>query len=150
MIAEGFRQGVFPNDDPALLAAMTTMFVNERESDENIDKSFTSKTLIRTFFKVKKGLASFSARMAEKGFETRPLMLSPAAMLYAWASGLSWEKVLTIAKMEEGDLSMLILRTADNLRHIRSLKDVFPEAASAAATAIELIMRYPVVMDYDI
>ena len=150
VIAEGFRQGVFPNDDPALLAAMTTMFVNERESDENIDKSFTSKTLIRTFFKVKKGLASFSARMAEKGFETRPLMLSPAAMLYAWASGLSWEKVLTIAKMEEGDLSMLILRTADNLRHIRSLKDVFPEAASAAATAIELIMRYPVVMDYDI
>jgi ATP-dependent RNA helicase HelY len=57
--------------------------------------------------------------------------------------------VISIAKMEEGDLAMLILRTADNLRHIRALKDVFPEAASAAGTAIDLIMRYPVVMDYE-
>jgi ATP-dependent RNA helicase HelY len=150
MIAEGFRRGVFPENDPALLAAMTTMFVNERESDEKIDKAFMPKALISTFFNVQKGLASFSDRMAKKGFETRPLMLSPATMLYAWASGLPWEKVLSIAKTEEGDLSMLILRTADNLRHIRTLKDIFPEAASAAGAAIDLIMRYPVVMDYDI
>jgi len=149
MIAEGFRHGVFPDNDPALLAAVTALFVNERESDEIIDKAFMSKALINTFFDVKKNLSIFSARMAKKGFETRPLILQPAATLYAWASGLPWEKVLTIAKMEEGDLAILILRTADNLRHIRSLKDVFPEAASAAATAIDLIMRYPVVMDYE-
>ena len=48
--------------------------------------------------------------------------------------------------MEEGDLAMLILRTADNLRHIRNLKDVFPEAAATAAEAIDKIMREPVVM----
>jgi superfamily II RNA helicase len=150
MIAEGFRRGVFPKNDPALLAAVTAMFISERESDENINKAFMPHALINTFFNVKKGLTSFTSRMSKKGFETRPLMLLPAAMLYAWASGLPWEKVLTIAKMEEGDLSMLIFRTADNLRHIRTLKDVFPEAASAAGTAIDLIMRYPVVMDYDI
>jgi ATP-dependent RNA helicase HelY len=150
MIAEGFRRRVFPKNDPVLLAAIMTMFVNERESDEKIDKAFMPKALIGSFFKVKKGLASFYARMTQKGFETRPLMLSPAATIYAWASGLPWEKVLTIAKMEEGDLCMLILRTADNLRHIRALKDVFPEAASAAGEAIDLIMRYPVVMDYEI
>jgi hypothetical protein len=44
---------------------------------------------------------------------------------------------------------MLILRTADNLRHISTLGQVFPEAAAAAATAIALIMRNPVTMDYD-
>jgi superfamily II RNA helicase len=125
------------------------LFVNERESDEIIDKAFMSKALIKTFSDVKKSLSSFSARMSKKGFETRPLVLQPAATLYAWATGLPWEKVLTIAKMEEGDLAMLILRTADNLRHIRTLKNVFPEAASTAATAIDLIMRYPVVMDYE-
>jgi len=150
MIAESFRRGVLPKNDPMLLAAIMTMFVNERESDEKLDEAFTPKALISSFFKVKKGLASFSTRMSKKGFETRPLMLSPAAMIFAWASGLPWEKVLTIAKMEEGDLCMLILRTADNLRHIRTLKDVFPEAASTAGEAIELIMRYPVVMDYEI
>ena len=149
MIAEGFRYGVFPDNDPALLAAVTVLFVNERESDEIIDKAFMPKALVNTFLDVKKSLSSFSARMSKKGFETRPLIMQPAATLYAWATGLPWEKVISIAKMEEGDLAMLILRTADNLRHIRALKDVFPEAASAAGTAIDLIMRYPVVMDYE-
>jgi ATP-dependent RNA helicase HelY len=149
MIAEGFRRGIFPDNDPVLIAAVTALFVNERESDEIMDKAFTTKALVNTFLEVKKNLSSFSARMSQKGFATRPLILQPAATLYAWANGIPWEKVLTIAKMEEGDLAMLILRTADNLRHIRTLKDVFPEAAQAAATAIDLIMRYPVVMDYE-
>jgi len=149
MISEGFRHGIFPDNDPALLAAVTVLFVNERESDEIIDKAFMPKALIDIFSDVKKNLSSFSTRMSKKGFETRPLILQPAATLYAWASGLPWEKVISIAKMEEGDLAMLILRTADNLRHIRALKDVFPEAASTAGMAIDLIMRYPVVMDYE-
>jgi hypothetical protein len=50
--------------------------------------------------------------------------------------------------MEEGDLAMLIVRTADNLRHIRGLKDVFPEVARTASIAIEKIMREPVVNEY--
>jgi hypothetical protein len=49
--------------------------------------------------------------------------------------------------MEEGDLVMLILRTADNLRHIRRLKGAFPDAAKAANQAIELILREPVVFE---
>lgn len=149
MIAEGFRRGIFPGNDPALLAAVTALFVNERESEELIEKAFLPKALVKIFSDVKKKLSSFSARMSKKGFETRPLILQPAATLYAWTTGLPWEKVLSIAKMEEGDLAMLILRTADNLRHIRTLKNVFPEAADSAATAIDLIMRYPVVMDYE-
>jgi len=54
-----------------------------------------------------------------------------------------------IAEMEEGDLAMLILRTADNLRHIRSLKRVFPEASLTSATSIDLILRSPVAMEYE-
>ena len=44
---------------------------------------------------------------------------------------------------------MLILRTADNLRHIRALKQEFPEAAQTASKSIDLIMRDPVIMNYD-
>ena len=43
---------------------------------------------------------------------------------------------------------MLILRTADNLRHIRALRQVFPDAAETADLAIELILREPVVFDF--
>jgi superfamily II RNA helicase len=67
--------------------------------------------------------------------------------IYAWANGGQWEKVQALADMEEGDLVMLILRTADNLRHIRALRQVFPDAADTADRAIEMIVREPVVFD---
>jgi hypothetical protein len=55
---------------------------------------------------------------------------------------------LRIAEIEEGDLATLILRTADNLRHVRNLKDVFPDAAATAAKSIEKILREPGVNEY--
>ena len=149
MIAEGFRRGILPESDPALLAAMTTLFVNEWESDDHIEKVFKPKTLMAAFLNVQKGLRPFAALMADRGFEVRQLFLRPAAAIYAWAAGQPWEKVLGMAEMEEGDLAMLILRTADNLRHIRSLKRVFPEAGLTSATSIDLIMRSPVAMEYE-
>jgi len=149
MIAQGFRLGIFPESDPALLAAVITLFVNERESDDSIEKMFKPKTLLATFRKVKTSLEPFAKQMTDQGFDVRPLFLRPAAILYAWANGQPWEKVLSVAKMEEGDLAMLILRTADNLRHIRTLTRVFPEAAETSARSIELIMRYPVVIEHD-
>jgi len=42
---------------------------------------------------------------------------------------------------------MLVLRTADNLRHIRALAGVFPEASITAEKALELILREPVVTE---
>ncbi len=150
MIAQGFRLGIFPESDPALLAAVITLFVNERESDDTIEKMFKPKMLLATFHKVKTSMGPFAKQMTDQGFEVRPLFLRPAATIYAWATGQPWEKVLSVAKMEEGDLAMLILRTADNLRHIRALTRVFPEAAETSARSIELIMRYPVVIEHDI
>jgi superfamily II RNA helicase len=150
MIAQGFRLGIFPESDPALLAAIIALFVNERESNDSIEKRFKPKALLTTFGKAKASLEPFAKEMTDRGFDVRPLFLRPAATLYAWADGRSWEQVLSVAQMEEGDLAMLILRTADNLRHVRTLTRVFPEAAKTSARAIELIMRYPVVMDYDI
>jgi hypothetical protein len=52
--------------------------------------------------------------------------------------------------MEEGDLVGLILRCADNLRHIRALADVFPSAAETARQAVDLIVREPVAAIYDL
>ncbi len=40
---------------------------------------------------------------------------------------------------------MLVLRTADNLRHVRALGKYFPREAAAAAKAMDMIMREPVV-----
>ena len=148
LIAEGFKLGLFPENDPAELSAMISLFVNERESDDRFKKGELPSKFTADFFRVKTGLTPFARLMYERGFPVRPLFMRPALTIFEWASGKSWEQVLRISELAEGDLAMLILRTADNLRHIRSLKDVFPIAAENAGKAIELILRDPVVAYY--
>ena len=150
MIAEGFRLGIFHESDPALLAAIMASFVNEEESDDRIDREFLPEKLLSHFLMVKSALRPFAKHMTDRGFEVRPLFLRPAAAIYAWACGQSWESTISIAETAEGNLASLILRTADNLRHIRALSQIFPEAAETAARAIEFIMKEPVIMDYSL
>jgi len=150
MIAEGFRLGLFPESDPALLAAIMASFVFEQESDEKIDNKLIPKKLLTAFSNIERNLKPFAKRLTDKGFEVRPLFLRPALTIYAWATGQSWEKVVSISKIEEGNLVMLILRTTDHLRHIRALREVFPRAAAISEKSIELIMRDPVIIDYEL
>jgi len=146
LIGEGFRLRIFPESDPALLAAIIASLVDERDSDNHIDKKSFPKKLLTSFLNVKKRLKPFSKEMASRGFEVRRLFLRPAVSVYAWATGQSWEKVVSVSDLEEGTLAMLVLRTADNLRHMRALAGVFPDASKTAETAIELILREPVVV----
>ncbi len=145
MIAEGFRLGVFPDADPALLAAVIASLVNEEESNDRIPKRQIPDALLRTMLHVRKGLRPFAKQMILNGFEPRVLFLRPALTLYAWAMGSEWEDLLAFSEMAEGNLAMLIFRTADNLRHIRALDHVFPKAAATAARVIEQIIRDPVI-----
>ncbi|MEA3437672.1 MAG: DEAD/DEAH box helicase, partial [Thermodesulfobacteriota bacterium] len=147
LLGEGFRLRIFPESDPALLAAIIASLVDERDADDNIDSKIFPKRLLTSFLNVKKRLRPFSKEMASRGFEIRKLYLRPAVAMYAWATGQSWEKVVSVSELEEGTLAMLVLRTADNLRHIRALAGVFPEASITAGTAIELILREPVVAE---
>jgi superfamily II RNA helicase len=147
LIAEGFELGILPVTEPRFLAAIIATFVSERESDTRINKKRVHRPLLDVFYRVVKGLRPFAWQMQDRGFEVRPFHLRPAAAINGWANGEQWEKVQSLAEMEEGDLVMLILRTADNLRHIRALRQVFPDAAETADRAIELILREPVVFD---
>jgi ATP-dependent RNA helicase HelY len=148
LIAESFRRGILPQSDPYLLAAIMAAFVNERDANIKIPKKSVPQKLFKAFTELIRGLKPFAEQMSGHGFEVRPLLLHPVVAIYSWASGEKWEKVLEMAEMEEGDLVMLILRTADNLRHIRGLKQVFPAVADAAAASLDLILREPVVYDY--
>ena len=148
LIAEGFRRGILPQSESGILAGIIAAFVNEREVDDRVHPNLMPETLVKAFIQVSEGLKPFVRKMRAQNFEVRPLQLRPAATMCAWAQGQPWETALRIAELEEGSLAMLVLRTADNLRHIRNLKDVFPEAAATAAKCIELILREPVVTEY--
>lgn len=147
LVAEGLRQGLFPQNDPPLLAAIMASFVNEKETDEHLGSKRLPKTLTKAVNKVSRGLQGFSKHMQVCGFEVRPLFYRPALYLWAWASGHSWQKVIQSGHVAEGDLSMLVLRTADHLRHLKALHDVFGPMAATAKQAIDLILRDPVMPD---
>ena len=148
LIAEALRKNVFPANDPPLMAAVTAAFVFEKESDDRLEKAWLSKPLVTVFTDLRKALTPFAQDMMARGFQARPLFLRPAAAVHAWATGAPWEKALGIADSEEGIFASLILRTADNLRHVRNLHAIFPEASESAAIAIDLILRDPVVLYY--
>jgi ATP-dependent RNA helicase HelY len=150
LVAEGLRRRIFPETDAPLLAAISTALVNERESDDQVDPSWVSKKMRETFEAVRKELTPFAKQMLKAGFDARPLYFRPAVAIYAWCTGTSWEEVLTLAEKAEGDLAMLVIRTADYLRHIKTLKATFPDAAETATQAIELLLRDPIKSDYGI
>jgi hypothetical protein len=105
--------------------------------------------LKKTVGRIHKKLTGFARHMKARGFDVRDLYLRPAAMTHAWAAGHPWEHVAGDYGMAEGNLAMLMMRTADNLRHTANLTAVFPEAATAAREAIDLIMKPPVVEEMD-
>jgi superfamily II RNA helicase len=148
LVAEGLRLKIMPDTDPALLAAVVAAFVSDREYDDRLGKKIVPKRLLKSFLKMRRGLRPFAVDMAKAGFEVRSLFLKPAAAIFAWASGQPWDTVHATYEMEEGDLAMLILRTADNLRHIHTLAEVFPQVSETAAEAIEAILRDPVITEY--
>lgn len=146
LVAEGFRLNLFPKNDPALLAAIISSFVNEREFSESAsDRKNAPKKLLTAFMKVKRLLTPFAHNMLDCGFDVSPLYLQPAVTIYEWASGNDWPDVCANSGLAEGDLSRLILRTADNLHHIANLTEHFPQEAKTASEAKEIIMREPVV-----
>lgn len=150
IIAQGLRTGALTISDPALLAGMIASFVQEKEIDENAAPLHRHGELMDACLTLQETLRPFARQMIDGGFAVRPLMIQPAATVYAWARGEDWSDVQRRSGMAEGDLVMLILRTADNLRHIRALSDPFPETAAAAGQAVELLMREPVATDWGI
>jgi superfamily II RNA helicase len=149
LVAEGLRRNLFPDSDPALLAAVFATFVSDRESDENINKRLLPKTLLAAFLSLEKGLRSFAKDMADNRFDVKPLSVRPAAAMFAWATGKPWDVVCSEFEIEEGDLAMLILRTADHLRHIISVTEAFTAVADSAKEAMRLILRDPVSTEYE-
>jgi ATP-dependent RNA helicase HelY len=144
VIAEGLRKKVLPGSCPELLAALVAPFVHDRDADETLAPSQIPKRFLNAYEAMKKAITPFLDRKIVRGFDARPVTLWPGAIIYAWAKGRSWESLLETTGVSEGDLSMLVLRTAESLRQIASLAQDHPAVAGCAGEAIDIILREPV------
>ncbi|MEN6320375.1 MAG: DEAD/DEAH box helicase [Syntrophaceae bacterium] len=146
LIAECLKSQAFPRDDERLLAAVIAPFVYDGEQNIKITKRIP-RTLNRSYSTVIATLKPLAERMKAAGFPVSPLYLWTSFVVYDWARGTDWDNIIETAGISDGDLAMLILRTADNLRQITTLKETHPEMAALAVKARESILREPVIFE---
>lgn len=149
LISECIRKGVFPEDDPEVLAALIAPFVMDR--DRPGDQQLSSliwryQHVAAPFFKMFQSLKPLREHLHNAGFGTPPMPFWTVVTLYYWAKGTTWEELQQVAGMDEGDLAMVILRTADHLRQMESLEETHPRLAASARNAIDRILREPVLV----
>jgi superfamily II RNA helicase len=149
LISEGIRKEVFPADQPDLLAALIAPFVMDRERPGDIQLStlvWKYPEVAKPFFRMLQSLQRLRGRLQAEGFSLPTMPFWAVVTVYYWARGESWEKVREISGMDEGDLAMVILRTADHLRQIESLSESHSRLAASSRQAIERILREPVLV----
>jgi superfamily II RNA helicase len=144
LVAQCLRENAFPEENEKILAAVVAFFVYDRDDDTKMTvKDFPSK-LALSFKKVVLAVRPLIHRLEAAGFATVKFHTAAGAAMYYWAQGHSWDSVIKTTGIAEGDMATLVLRTADNLRQITSLKDAYPEIAECAYKAREAILREPV------
>jgi len=102
------------------------------------------KNMEDSFDLVIEGIEGIRVLMEKRGFKNPPVPFWPAAVMFMWARGVSWERILSYINIGEGDLASLIVRTADHLRQVAAINDTHPQLAQTARRAIDLILREPV------
>jgi superfamily II RNA helicase len=149
LVAQGIRENLLPDRDPALLAAIMAAFVNEKEfKDDPLVEGALPKRLKQGFLEIRKGLKPFALKLLSSGFSAPNLFVQPAVLMYGWAHDTPWDELMTGSDYAEGDFARLILRTAENLRQIAKIGDSFPNVAKTAAEAVDMILKEPVITQY--
>lgn len=148
LIAEAIRKGLFDGTDPATLAGLVAPFVVDktREVEVQVNGRREVDQLRERFTETVRGLDELQRLKRLRGFETFQIQFWPAASLFLWASGFAWEDLIRLTSVEEGDMAMLVSRTADHLRQLFDLAETHPDLARTAREAIPLVLREPVLI----
>lgn len=144
LVAQCLRENAFPGEDEKMMAAVVAFFAYDRDDDTKLTVKDLPPQLALSFKKIVLAVRPLIHRMEDAGFATAKLHALAGVAMYFWAQEHSWDSVIKSTGIAEGDMATLVLRTADNLRQIASLKDTYPEIAECAYKAREAILREPV------
>jgi len=146
LVAEAIRSGAFEGVSPAVLAAMIGTFVGGSERREGLDDELkvSNREVTQRVGRLQKDLRDLLRLLKKHRFDTPEIPHWPAQTLYLWAKGVSWDALLRTVPLEDGDLAMLIIRTADHLNQLVGLRGSHPDLAEVAGQAVPLILREPV------
>ncbi len=147
LIAELIRNGDFSDLDPVSLASLIAPFVVDKDREIQISRDLWKDTrrLWKKFRAMIQRLKPLVNYMIDRGFDFPPITFWPCAATCLWAGQAPWEELTESLSADEGDLAMMLLRTADHLRQLAQLEDEQPQLADTAKEAITLIMRAPII-----
>jgi superfamily II RNA helicase len=148
LIAEAIRRGGFSNISPEVMAGCIALFVWDRDQDVDMRPGDGGDLDIMedTFNRILGSMEDVRKLKAARGFENPPILFWPAAVLFLWAKGAPWERLLHRIPIGEGDMASMIVRSADHLRQVANLRESHPGLAMVAERAIDLILREPVLI----
>ena len=146
LISEAIRKNGFDGVSPEVMAGCIGPFVWDRvqEVEIKLEGRMNLEEMESAFDTILGSMEDIRRLKIERGFDNPQILFWPAAALFLWAKGIPWEKLLTIVPVDEGDMSSLIMRTADHLRQVTNLEETHPSLSSTARTSIELIFKEPV------
>lgn len=146
LVAECIRQNAFPSESPQILAGLMALFVAEKPGAADVTVQIYPKEqgLTAACARVMEAIEPLRIRKKRAGFDNPPMPLWAALALFRWASGWEWNRMLETTELDEGDLAMLIYRTADHLRQLVGLGETHPFLSKAAEEGVKIIHRDPV------
>jgi len=144
LVAQCLREDAFPEENEKMMAAVVAYFAYDRDDDIKLAVKDVPPKLLLSFKKVILAVKPLMHRLESAEFPVAKLHAAAGAAMYYWSQGHNWDSVINATGIAEGDMATLVLRTADNLRQIASLKDNYPEIAECARRARETILREPV------
>jgi ATP-dependent RNA helicase HelY len=145
IFAAGIRQNVWPQNDPALLAAMVAPYVQDREPEPGEVGQRVPPELAGAWGRLEISLGPLTERLKSAGFLVPELTVRPALAMHLWSRMELWDDAVRVYGRDPGDMAMLVFRTADHLRQMAGLSSTHPELASAARQAVDMIMKEPVI-----
>ncbi len=146
LIAELIREGEFTHLSPEELAALIAPFVMDKDKEITVSRFGWNRTrapqeisqMLQKLTPLAQFMISRDSTSLRSCFGRQPRYSCGQNR----RTGKSSQRTFLA---DEGDISMLILRTADHLRQLLSLEREEPQLAATARQAIELIVRLPVV-----
>jgi len=149
LIAEAIRRGGFEGVAPPVMAGCVAPFVWDRPTDVELSRRppLNLSEIWEAFEKLQKRIEWIRVLKERRGFENPRIFFWPAAALFMWAKGCSWEEVTSALPVDEGDMTSLIVRTADHLRQMSNLAESHPSIAATAEKAVSLVLREPALID---
>ena len=145
VISEIIRRNLWKGLEPSSFAGWIGSLASERAPQKLITE-VNLRTLRKLILEIealeqKWGITSLELREFYKPQNEGSEGERRAAVVKAWAEGMSWHELVKKARIEEGDLQRLILQTSELLREI---EDLPLEASVLAQRARELILKPPV------